>query len=615
VQHRSCARDARSRGWWVHGVVLQLSLHITVATVARLITRRPIEGWVWPFRLSAANRGKIRRPFIGQALPAARAVWALIAATLVLRVVFALALDLGIDESYTVATSRQLQLSYFDHPPTAWWLCWGARHLFGTEDPLALRLPFILSFALTTWLTFRLTTLLFGDKAGLWAAVTLNLAPVIGWTSGTWILPDGPLNVCLVAGAYAVARAAFGPQPRAWFWWLMAGACGGLALLSKLHGAFLFAGIGVFLLSSAQHRCALRTPWPYLGALLAGVIFLPVIVWNVQHDWISFTFQASRAQPQGLNLLGPFQALGEQAVYLLPSLWLPMAFWAARAAAAGTADPRRWMMVCLGMGPIILFTGIPLTGAHVLPHWPAPGYLMLFPLLGAGLASAAERYSRHVCVWLIGTAASLTLALAAVVAMALLPWPSLKTAGGKLIPYPFIGSLGWKEFKTELNMRGLSARPGLFVAATRWYEAGKIDYALGGRLPVLCLCWDPRGYGLLTRPKAHLGEDGLIVVGRNLSPERVAATYGAYFESLEEMPPIVMSRAGQQVLRFSVYLGHRLHAPPFGPNLLDPLSLEKVGLAGRTWLAGSLSRPRRPLSRDADPASYPIEPLAGFRSS
>src|SRR5436189_4647985 len=31
--------------------------------------------------------------------------------------------------------------------------------------------------------------------------------------------------------------------------------------------------------------------------------------------------------------------------------------------------------------------------------------------------------------------------------------------------------------------------------------------------------------------------------------------------------------------------------------------------------AGSLSRPRRPLSRGSDPASYPVEPLASFRTS
>ena len=112
----------------------------------------------------------------------------------------------------------------------------------------------------------------------------------------------------------------------------------------------------------------------------------------------------------------------------------------------------------------------------------------------------------------------------------------------------------------------------MFVTATRWHEAGKIDYALGGRLPVLCLCRDPRGYGVLTRPEAHLGESGLIV-GRNLSPEHIKAVYGAYFDSIEPMPPITITHAGKPAFELSVYVGHGLRASAERPSLLDPLSL------------------------------------------
>ena len=77
----------------------------------------------------------------------------------------------------------------------------GPARLFATESGLALRLPFIALFALTTWLMYRLTAFLFDERSGFWAAATLNLAPVLAWTSGTWILPYGRLNAALVAGA------------------------------------------------------------------------------------------------------------------------------------------------------------------------------------------------------------------------------------------------------------------------------------------------------------------------------------------------------------------------------------------------------------------------------
>src|SRR5262249_16679061 len=94
---------------------------------------------------------------------ARRAVLILIAVTLAGPVLSGLSLGLGIDESYTVATGRHPQLSTFDHPPAAWWLAWGASQLFATESALALRLPFIVLFALTTWLTYRLTAYLFDE--------------------------------------------------------------------------------------------------------------------------------------------------------------------------------------------------------------------------------------------------------------------------------------------------------------------------------------------------------------------------------------------------------------------------------------------------------------------
>src|SRR5271165_7364577 len=98
----------------------------------------------------------------------------LILATFLARLLFASALGLGIDESYMVAAGRKLQLSYFDHPPIAWWMAWAAAHLAGSESPTVVRLPFILLFAATTFLMYRLTAALFSPEAGFWAAIVLN---------------------------------------------------------------------------------------------------------------------------------------------------------------------------------------------------------------------------------------------------------------------------------------------------------------------------------------------------------------------------------------------------------------------------------------------------------
>jgi len=479
-------------------------------------------------------------------------VLAIIVVTIIARILFASSLGLGIDESYTVATGRHLQLGYFDHPPLAWWLAWAGAHLFGVEAPLALRAPFIALFALTTWLMFILTKSLFGERAGLWAVVTLNFAPVIAWTSGTWILPDGPLNAALLAGVYCSAVALFVSGPRAPLWWLAAGACGGLAMMAKLHGVFLFAGIGLFLVTSRSHRHWLATPWPYLAVAVAAVIFLPAILWNEQHGWVSFVFQAERADPRQFAPWAPLVALGGQALYLLPWVWLPLILCLVRAALNGPAHERQWLLACLAIGPIVLFTLVAWTGTHTLPHWAAPGYLMLFPLLGRQVAKAFEAGRGHTWPWLIATAVSMAFLLGGAIGLAHLPSPPLSLLKGVVPKNPVLATLDWNDLKEELRTRRFLGRPNLFIAATNWEDAGKIDYALHGQMPVLCLSRSPHGYGILTHPDAYIGEDALII-GRELTTSNIRRVYGHHFQSIDELPRVAILQGGKPALELSVY--------------------------------------------------------------
>jgi hypothetical protein len=229
-------------------------------------------------------------------------------------------------------------------------------------------------------------------------------------------------------------------------------------------------------------------------------------------------------------------------------------------------------MVCLAIGPIVLFTVLTLTGTQVFPHWAAPGYLMLFPLLGDQVAAAIEGGRRYTRIWLAATATSLVVLIGGVTTLAYLPWPPFSLLESKNLQDPLLDALDWNNLEVELKARGLLGRPHLFVAATRWDEAGKIDYALHGKMPVLCLARDPHGYGILTPPTAHIGEDALII-GRDLLPHRIQRIYGSYFESIEELPPITILHAGKPALELSLFFAHSLRNPPERPNLLGPLAL------------------------------------------
>ena len=197
---------------------------------------------------------------------------------------------------------------------------------------------------------------------------------------------------------------------------------------------------------------------------------------------------------------------------------------------------------------------------------------MLFPLLGCQVATAIESGRRYTRAWLIASAASLAVVLGGIMTLAYLPSPPFSLLEGTSLEDPLLDALDWNNLEVELRARRLLGRPNLFVAATRWDEAGKIDYALHGKMTVLCLARDPRGYGILTRPRAHIGEDALII-GRDLLPPRIQRIYGSYFESIEELPPITILQGGRPAFELSVYLAHALRNAPDQPGLLGPLAL------------------------------------------
>jgi 4-amino-4-deoxy-L-arabinose transferase-like glycosyltransferase len=479
----------------------------------------------------------------------------LIFAAFLARLLFASALGLGIDESYMVAAGRKLQLSYFDHPPIAWWMAWAAAHLTGSESPVVVRLPFIALFAVTTFLMYRLTSALFSPEAGFWAAVVLNMAPLFGISSGSWVLPDGPLLAALLGAAVCLVAALRSDGRAAWGWWLGTGMCAGLALCSKYSAVLTIIGACGFLLTEPIARRWLTRPHPYVAGLIALVIFLPVLIWNAENGWVSFLFQAGRAAGE-FDPFGPIATLAGAAAFLLPWIWAPLVVCGFAALRRGPSDRERWLLVCLAVPPLIVFAAASLRG-NVLFHWTAPGYLMLLPLLGDAVARHWRR-SRAVRVWLAGTAGFVVLGSSFVASEVRFDWLPAVIGGFRLGKDPTLDVVDWVSLRDDLTERGLLDRPKLAVAALRWSDTGKIDYALGGRLPVICLGPDARQYALVARRDDYAGADILIVT--RASFEKIVGQYWLLFDTIEPIAPATILHAGRPALRLNLFLGHRLHS-------------------------------------------------------
>ncbi len=454
-----------------------------------------------------------------------------------------------------IAAGRTLRLGYFDHPPASWWLSWGAAHLLGTEAPVAVRLPFILLFALSTWLMYRLGSIVADRRAGLWAAVLLNLSPVFTLTSASWVLPDGPLDCALLGAALCLMHALPRDAPRATAWWIGAGLCAGLALFAKYSAVLSIGGAFLYLLTQPAHRHWLRKPQPYCAAAVTALVFAPVVVWNATHGWASFAFQGARAEAAHLHPLGPFATLGGEALFVLPWIWLPMMALLVQALRRGPQAWRDWLLAWLALPPIAGFALVAAwSSQRVLYHWAAPGYLMLFPLLGAWVARHIG--NRHVRRTLAGTAVALVAIVVIVSVQLRTDWMRPMVTAFVHGRDPDLEGIDWTSLRDDLASRGLLHRPGTVIAATNWRDAGKIAYALGPGVTVIVLNTDARQFGFDATPADAIGRDVLILAPEHAT--RVPVDYSGIFASIEALPSAAIRQAGHDIGTVSLFLGHRL---------------------------------------------------------
>ncbi len=476
-----------------------------------------------------------------------RLALAILAGFFIARLVFAFSLGLGIDESYTVAISRRLSLSYFDHPPLHLWIAHYAALLVG--ENVATRTPFVALFFATGWLYYRLTNDLFGSQAALIALFALNVTPFFFASAGSWVVPDGPLLFGLAMVALAAARLFFAKSPghaEAWRLWLVVGVGLGLAGLSKYSAALTAGGLAAFVFISPAQRRWLKHPAPYVAAIVALAMVTPVFLWNARHGWASFEFQGGRGVPEGGLRPAQFltMVLGEIA-FLSPWIFAPLVLGLA-SAFRQRADERRMFLLCLSAPPIILFTLTPLWGGRGQPHWTMPGWFFTFALMGVW----TERFGASVGAlrrWALVSSVLLAAIAGAAILEASAGWPWVAFAAGSRVADPTLEAFEWRD----LRAAPIFDKAPDFVVSTKWSDAGKIALALGPRIPIFVLSNDPRGFAFTDESASYVGRNGIIVTPMT-DLESASAAAGPYFSSLGQPQFQTLGRHGRAEIKLAL---------------------------------------------------------------
>jgi dolichol-phosphate mannosyltransferase len=169
------------------------------------------------------------------------------------------------------------------------WLIWLGTTAFGPSE-FAVRLGAALCWLIAALFSFHHAHNLYGKTAAFVAVLLFSALPFF-FSMGFLIVPDAPLTAAWAGTLYFLGRATLAEHRRAW---LGVGVCMGLGLLSKYTIALLGLATLIFLLLDPKARRWFWSPWPYLAAVIALLLFSPVISWNAAHDWASFAFQSTR---------------------------------------------------------------------------------------------------------------------------------------------------------------------------------------------------------------------------------------------------------------------------------------------------------------------------------
>ncbi len=361
--------------------------------------------------------------------------------------------------------------------------------LLAGQDALGVRLLAPLAAALGSVLLARAGADLLGSRrAGVLAAVLLNATPLFGAGAVT-MTPDTPLLFFWTATLWALCRLLTTGRPG---WWLAAGAAAGLALDSKYTAALLAPSILLWLVAVPDLRPWLRRPAPWLGGLLALILFAPVIAWNAGHGWVSFVRQGGRTGDWHPARAAQFllELLGGQAGLATPLL--AVLFIAGTVAAWRHRRRPEWALpALLATVPAVVFVQHAL-GDRVQPNWPA----VIYPAAALTAATLPWRRWMQAAVAL-GAAVTALIYLQAAAAPFPLPArldPTLLRLGG------------WPGFARTVA----AAAPGAaYVASDQYGIAAELAWLLPAKLKVAGV--DPR-WRLFALPDAR----PLLAAGRGL---------------------------------------------------------------------------------------------------
>lgn len=488
--------------------------------------------------------------------------------------VIAATTGLGTGESYYFRGAYTVSLSYLDQPPLFFWLSYLSLKIFGINT-FGLRFPDVICFSGTTWVLYCIGRWLFNEKSAFYSILMFNLSALY-LIDGIWFQPDAPLLFFWSLGLYLLVRIFF-PKTQLTFnnemcLWLLLGLVMGLTGLSKYHVIFFVWGLLLFLITKEKRW--FKHPGLYLSFVICAFCFLPIFIWNYQNDWVSIKFQSSRELSDHyftLHFDWFLRSFLGQALWLLPWIWVPIVFEFIRSFSLGIKASKYWFFFCMALFPIVFFTLSTLwadLSYHF--HWQSVGYMILFIPLGSTIERRLNSAkAKRTVIWIIFSAIfSYGLLITAALQEETGFWQKngpkhLAAIANPQMPKdevidPTMDGFDYVDLLKYFEAHQLINNPNIFVGVSNWLLAGKVDWALKGKLPVRSF-EERRNYIYYFDDKEYIGKNMIFVTRNDI--EKVLSDTKDYCTNLKKLDDVQITRSGRTELILHLYTCDNFQLP------------------------------------------------------
>ncbi len=232
--------------------------------------------------------------------------WSLILVLLgtAIHLVLGFTTELSVDEAHYALYANHLAWSYFDHPPLVGWIQWPLVAINAPDGilrliPIALwmiscLLVYQIADQLNTYCSNRSLFIKRADHnnpsfAGLAAVAIIVFAP-LPHVLAVGLVPDSLLTPLSLGVLWMALQWLKQDGQLRFYQWIVLGLLFGLAGLSK-YTAILFVLAFAIACISIPRFTFLKQAGFYSAIAIALLLISPVLLWNAQHDWISFKYQ------------------------------------------------------------------------------------------------------------------------------------------------------------------------------------------------------------------------------------------------------------------------------------------------------------------------------------